>query len=165
MAVIDGFLHAWNKNRIYGANLIADLDDSQMTLQLAPDGMAAANHPAWVYSHLNVYFPVMEAIISNEPFEDPKGHQFGMGSKPLSDASVYATKEQLMADFDSGHERVAQLLQQVGDEVLDYKIKLPRWEKVMPTAAFALPYLMLNHENIHLGQISAWRRIQGLASV
>ena len=165
MAAIDGFLFAWNKNKVYGANLISDLDESQMTLQIAPDGKAAANHPAWVYSHLSVYFPVIEAIIKNEPFEDPKGHQFGMDSKPISDASVYATKEQLAADFSSSHDKIAQLLQQGGDEVLDNKIKLARWEPVMPTASLALAYLMLNHENIHLGQISAWRRIQGLASV
>ena len=165
MAAIDGFLFAWNKNRSYGANLISDLDESQMALQIAPDGKAAANHPAWVFSHLGLYIPVIEAIIKNESFEDPKGHQFGMESKPTSDASVYASKEQLAADFDAGHERVAQLLQEVGDVVLDYKIKLARWEPVMPTASLALPYLMLNHENIHLGQLSAWRRIQGLASV
>ena len=165
MAAIDGFLFAWNKNRAYGANLISDLDESQMTLQIAPDGKAAANHPAWVYSHLNLYIPVIEAIIKDEAFEDPKGHPFGMNSKPASDASVYASKEQLAEDFDAGHERVAKLLQEASDEVLDNKIKLPRWEPVMPTAAVALSYLMLNHENIHLGQISAWRRIQGLASV
>jgi len=165
MAAIDGFLFAWNKNRAYGANLISDLDESQMTLQIAPDGKAAANHPAWVYSHLNIYFDVIESIIKNEPFEDPKGHHFGMDSKPTSDASVYAPKEQLAADFDAGHERIAQLLQAAGDEVLDNKISLARWEPVMPTASLALPYLMLNHENVHLGQISAWRRIQGLASV
>ena len=165
MAAIDGFLFAWNKNRAYGASLISDLDESQMTRQIAPDGQAAANHPAWVYSHLSVYFPVIEAIIKNEPFEDPKGHQFGMNSKPTSDASVYASKDQLAADFDSSHGRIAKLLQEVGDDVLDNKIKLARWQPVMPTASLALPYLMLNHENVHLGQISAWRRIQGLASV
>ena len=165
MAAIDGFLFAWNKNRAYGANLISDLDDTQMTLQIAPDGKAAANHPAWVYSHLNVYIPIIEAIVKGQTFEDPKGHQFGMQSTPSSDASIYASKEQLAADFDAGHERVAQLLQQAGDDVLDTKIQLERWQPVMPTASVALAYLMLNHENIHLGQISAWRRIQGLASV
>ena len=165
MAAIDGFLFAWNKNRAYGASLIADLDESQMTLQIAPEGKAAANHPAWVLSHLNIYFPVMEAIIKDEIFDDPKGHKFGMDSKPSSDASIYESKEKLVADFDAGHVRVAELLQEVGDAVLDREIKLPRWAAVMPTAALALPYLMLNHENVHLGQISAWRRIQGLASV
>ena len=165
MSAIDGFLFVWDKNRSYGAELIADLDESQMTLQIAPDGKAAANHPAWVYSHLGVYHPIIEAIIKNEPFEDPKGHEFGMQSTPVSDASVYASKEQLAADFDAAHERIGQLLQAAGDEVLDNKILLERWVPVMPTASIALSYLMLRHENIHLGQISAWRRIQGLASV
>ena len=165
MAAIDGFLFAWNKNKAYGASLIADLDQSQMTQQVAPDGQAAANHPAWVYSHLGVYVPVIEAIIKNETFADPKEHKFGMQSKPSSDASLYASKEQLLADFESGHDRVAQLLQEAGDAVLDNKITLARWEPVMPTASLALPYLMLNHENVHLGQISAWRRVQGLPSV
>jgi len=165
MAAIDGFLFAWNKNKAYGASLIADLDQAQMTQQVAPDGQAAANHPAWVYSHLGVYVPVIEAIIKNETFADPKEHKFGMQSKPSSDASLYASKEQLLADFESGHDRVAQLLQEAGDAVLDNKITLARWEPVMPTASLALPYLMLNHENVHLGQISAWRRVQGLPSV
>ena len=165
MAAIDGFLFAWNKNKAYGASLIADLDQAQMTQQVAPDGQAAANHPAWVYSHLGVYVPVIEAIIKNETFADPKEHKFGMQSKPSSDASLYASKEQLLANFESGHDRVAQLLQEAGDAVLDNKITLARWEPVMPTASLALPYLMLNHENVHLGQISAWRRVQGLPSV
>ena len=90
MAAIDGFLFAWNKNKAYGASLIADLDQAQMTQQVAPDGQAAANHPAWVYSHLGVYVPVIEAIIKNETFADPKEHKFGMQSKPSSDASLYA---------------------------------------------------------------------------
>ena len=165
MAAIDGYLFAWNKNRAYGAKLISDLDDAQMTLQIAPDGKAAANHPAWIYSHLNLYFDVIEGVIKNEPYEDPKVHKFGMDSKPVSDPSVYASKEQLAADFDSGHERIAKLLEGVGDEVLDNKIALARWQPVMPTASIVLPYLMLNHENNHLGQLSAWRRIQGLPSV
>ena len=108
---------------------------------------------------------MIEAIIKNETFADPKEHKFGMQSKPSSDASLYASKEQLLADFEAGHDRVAQLLQEAGDAVLDNKITLARWESVMPTASLALPYLMLNHENVHLGQISAWRRVQGLPSV
>ena len=54
MAAIDGFLFAWNKNKVYGASLIADLDQAQMTQQVAPDGQAAANHPAWVLSLIHI---------------------------------------------------------------------------------------------------------------
>ena len=163
--VIEGYLFAWNKNLEYAPKLVADLSDEQMVAQPAPDHDAPANHPAWVLSHLNVYLPIMASIIKGEQFEDPKEHKFGMQSKPQASRDLYASSEELLQTFVAGHEQVAELLGNADDSVFATPIKLPRWEKVMPTASFALPYLMFNHENGHLGQVSAWRRIQGLPSV
>ena len=163
-AMIDGLLYAWSKNMDYGPKLVADLSEDQMVLQLASRG-APVNHPAWIFSHLNVYLPLIAGIIEQKEFEDPKTHQFGMQSKPESDASIYASKQELIDEFVAGHERVASLLKQSDDSVFEQVVPLPRWREMMPTAGYALPYLMLNHENSHLGQLSAWRRVQGLASV
>jgi hypothetical protein len=165
MSIIDGLTFAWNKNRDYAASLVADLDDQQMILQPAPEGKAEANHPAWVLSHLNAYVAVIKSIVQGVDFEDPKGHPFGMLSKPCGDASVYASKESLIAEFVNGHDEVSSLLKSHGEPVLANEIKLERWQEVMPSASIALPYLMLSHENSHLGQLSAWRRIQGMPSV
>lgn len=165
MSITDGILFAWNKNRDYAANLVADLDDQQMVLQPAPEGQAAANHPAWVLSHLNAYLPPIKSIIAGVEFEDPKGHEFGMLSKPSSDAGVYASKDALISEFVSQHDEIAALLKSHGDSVFENVVKLERWKPVMPVASIALPYLMLSHENCHLGQVSAWRRIQGMPSV
>jgi hypothetical protein len=162
---IQGLLFCWKKNLDYAPKLIADLSGEQMVAQPASDPDAPSNHPAWVLSHLNVYVPIVAAIIEGKEFEDPKGHQFGMQSKPSSDQSIYAPKAELLAEFVSGHERVVELLNAADDSVLEQQVKLPRWSTVMPTAGIALPYLMLNHENMHLGQVSAWRRIQGMPSV
>jgi hypothetical protein len=165
MSITDGILFAWNKNRDYAAKLVADLDDEQMVLQPAPEGKAASNHPAWVLSHLNAYLTPIKSIITDVEFEDPKGHAFGMHSKPCSDADVYASKEALIAEFVAQHDEIAALLKSHGDSVFQNKVKLERWQPVMPVASIALPYLMLSHENCHLGQVSAWRRIQGMPSV
>ena len=164
-AIIDGYLFAWNKNKDYAPKLVADLTQDQMCLQVAPEGQSPANHPAWVLSHLNVYLPIIASIIRDDSFEDPKHHPFGMLSKPESDPSIYASKDELLETFLVGHDEVAKLLSQADDSVFAQKVKLPRWSEVMPTAGMALPYLMFNHENGHLGQVSAWRRIQGLPSV
>ena len=153
------------KTLITGRNLVADLTEEQMTLQPAPSGEAPSNHPAWVLSHLNVYMPLLSLAIDGKPFEDPKEHEFGMQSKPLADASVYASKEKLIGDYVAFHEQVIGQLEAAGDSVFETAIQLPRWQPVMPTVGFCLPYLLCNHENMHLGQISAWRRIQGLPSV
>ena len=81
-SVIEGFLYSWKKNQDYAPKLIADLSEEQMVAQPATDPDAPANHPAWVFSHLNVYLPVICSIIRGEAFEDPKTHRFGMLSKP-----------------------------------------------------------------------------------
>ncbi len=163
--IIDGYLFAWKKNQDYGPKLVSDLSEAQMVAQPATDPTAPANHPAWVLSHLNVYVPIICSIIKGEAFDDPKPHKFGMQSKPVADRAEYASKQELLDAFVSGHEQVAQLLGNADDSVFSQPVLLPRWKDVMPTAGVALPYLMLNHENGHLGQVSAWRRIQGFPSV
>jgi uncharacterized damage-inducible protein DinB len=163
--IIDGLLFAWKKNQDYASRLVADLNDEQLVAQPAVDPEAPANHPAWVLSHLNAYVPIICSVIKGEEFEDPKIHRFGMHSKPAADASVYASKEELVDAFVKGHEQVAELLGNSDDSVFSTAVMLPRWREVMPTAGGALPYLMLNHENMHLGQVSAWRRVLGLPSV
>lgn len=162
---IKGLIYCWKKNLDYAAKLVADLEDSQMAIQPVSNLSIPANHPAWVLSHLNVYLPIIEALVRGEAFDDPKGHRFGMQSKPESDRSVYPSKANLLDEFIGGHERVIALLENADDAVLGQQVSLERWQPIMPVAGIALPYLMLNHENGHLGQVSAWRRIQGLSSV
>jgi len=164
-SLVNGLLFSWDKNLDYGQKLVADLSDEQMAVQPHPGAGPGVNHPAWVLSHLSAYHPVIVKVIKGEPFDDPKGHPFGMQSKPEADRSVYASKEELVAGFVSGHTAVAEALKASGDAALDQAITLERWAPVMPTSAIALPYLMLVHENTHFGQLSAWRRIQGLPSV
>lgn len=162
---IDGLLFGYRKNLDYGPKLVADLSDDQMTAQPSVNPELPSNHPAWVFSHLNAYLPVIESVIQGQPFDDPKDHPFGMLSRPEPDASIYAPKQELVDIFVSGHKDIIRLLENADESVLGQPVSLPRWQSVMPVAGIALPYLMLNHENGHLGQISAWRRIQGLPSV
>ncbi|MDB4533814.1 DinB family protein [Vicingaceae bacterium] len=164
-AAIDGLIFGWKKNLDYGPKLVADLSDEQMIFQPAGPDNPPANHPAWVFSHLNAYLPVIAGIIKSVEFEDPKNHRFGMLSRPENDLSVYDRKQDLVDQFVAGHDEVLQLLEKSSIDMLDQPVKLLRWEEIMPIAGIALPYLMLNHENGHLGQLSTWRRVQGMPSV
>lgn len=164
-STLDGYIFCARKNLDYGQRLVADLTQDQMTLQPAPEGHPASNHPAWVLSHLNVYLPLLLHALKGNSFDDPKEHEFGMQSKPLSDASVYASKASLIGDYVAHHEQIISALQSADDSIFETEIQLPRWKPIMPTVGVCLPYLLCNHENMHLGQLSAWRRIQGMASV
>lgn len=160
-----GLVQAWNRNSDYGQKLVADLSEIQMIAQ--PEWLAGPpmNHPAWILSHLNVYLPVIAAVIENREFDDPKGHEFGMHSAPQGTRGVYATRADLIGTFVEGHARVRDLLESATDAVFDNPVRLERWKPSFGSAAILLPYLMLNHENGHLGQLSAWRRAMGLSPV
>lgn len=158
---LEGLLFGWNKNLDYGRKLLADLSEQQVIAQPAP----GVNHPAWVLSHLNLYHPVLVAIARKQPFPDPREHTFGMKSKPETTRSAYPSKDALVQAWVSGHESVAAALREAGPGVLDWETPLERWRPTMPKVGILLPYLMLVHENTHLGQISMWRRVQGLPSV
>jgi hypothetical protein len=168
---LNGLLFAWKKNLDYAQKLVADLTEEQMVAQPVPGPQSGAasnapcNHPAWVFSHLNVYLPIIQSIIKGKTFDDPKEHPFGMLSKPESDRSIYEPKQELVDAFVIGHVIVIELLEKSDESVLGNPVRLPRWQPVMPFAGMALNYLMLNHENGHLGQVSAWRRILGMPSV
>jgi hypothetical protein len=107
----------------------------------------------------------MGAIIAGESFPDPKDGPFGMGSAPGSPAIPYEDIKVLTEAYSNGARKVISLLEKSDAGVLQNKVTLARWQDRMPVAGLALPYLMLVHENQHMGQISAWRRALALPSV
>lgn len=163
--IFEAIALGWKNNLDYGQRLVSDLSEEQMILQPAPEGKAPANHPAWVLAHLNTYVPIVQALVQGEGFADPKDAPFGMQSKPETELNVYPAKADLLNDFVAGHERVADLLKSADASILEQAVTLDRWKNRMPTVASALVYLGMCHENLHLGQLSAWRRIQGMPSV
>jgi hypothetical protein len=164
-AIIDGLLMSWNKNLDYGTRLVADLSDEQMIAQPNVPTGVIVNHPAWVFSHLNIYIPIIAAMVEGRAFDDPREHPFGMTSRPQLDQSLYASKVELLRDFTEGHQRVHAAMKNADESLFERDTPLERWRATMPKLGFVLPYLMLLHENQHLGQVSAWRRAQGLPSV
>ncbi len=165
--IIEGLIYAWRKNLDYGQRLVADLSEPQMVAQpgTAPADGSVINHPAWVLSHLNLYHSVMAALIRGQTFPDPREHPFGMKSKPVASRNAYPAKPELVDAWVKGHEAVEAALRERGEPALQVDVSLERWRALMPKVGNALPYLMLVHENTHLGQISMWRRVQGMPSV
>ncbi len=163
--LIEGLVFCYRKNLDYGQKLVADLSQDQMCRPPVAGLEVPANHPAWVFSHLNVYLPIIESLILGETFPDPIDHPFGMKSKPEDDPSIYPAKEALLATFVGKHERILELLSQADDSLFAQPVTLTRWQPNMPVLGIALPYLMILHECTHLGQVSAWRRVHGLPMV
>jgi hypothetical protein len=158
-------LHSWNVNLDYGLRLVDDLSGQLMVHQPSP-GM---NHPAWVLCHLCHYHPAIQALAAGEPCPDPAQHldapRFDEGSMPAPDPTQYPDKAELVGRFRQGHGEIAVAVERMNIERLNEPVSLERWRPLFGTTGVALAYLMLTHESGHLGQVSAWRRAQGLPRV
>lgn len=158
---VETLLIGWEKNADYAQRLVADLNEAQMVAQPAP----GTNHPAWTFSHLQAYHPTLEALLRGEPCDDPQTHRFGMKSIPETHRTVYPMKDDLMQSFLDGHEAVALALREADETALALPMPVERWKASFPSVSSCLGYLMLGHESVHLGQVSAWRRVLGLPPV
>lgn len=156
-------VYAWDNGLRYALALLDDLTDEQLLLR--PGGNM--NHPAWILGHLSLYYPIVPALLCGESFPDPADEDlFGFrGRGPQDDPTLYGSKDSQIDRLTSGHEQVAQALLTANESDFQRAPSLARWSAMYPTVAFMLPDLLLLHENIHLGQLSIWRRGAGLPAV
>ena len=156
-------LHRYEAAGDYARQLVADLSSEEMVSQPVPG--VVMNHPAWVFSHLSVYPPVVSAILRGQRFEDPANARFGKNSKPEPKSDVYEPKDELMGRYFAGRNAAAIALRECDAETLGAEPPLERWKGRFLTVADLLMHLMLEHEAQHMGQVSAWRRAGGRPSV
>lgn len=162
-------LITWRRNRAYALRLVSDLAPEQFVAQ--PAGLPPhiiMNHPAWILAHLSVYAPNCTAMLRRTPFADPIDHPFGQRSKVSPDAATYPAVADLVEVYSRTHDEAEAALVQTGESdaaVFALANPLERWRVTQPTIGDMLVTLMVKHESGHLGQLSAWRRAMGLASV
>ena len=150
-------------NTKYALALVGGVDEVQMIAQ--PVAGVTMNHPAWVLSHLNVYAPIATAALRRDAFEDPAGHRYGRKSRVVNDAGEYMGKDALVAEYERIHRETLAALASADDGVFSEATPLARWREANPTIGALMVMLLVKHESIHLGQLSAWRRAMGLPPV
>ena len=155
-------LHTWNLNLGYARRLVADISDEQMAFQPA----AHMNHAAWVLGHLACTSDMLAAMIGVKPVCPPVWTSlFDWNSEPSSDASRYPTKAVLLKALENAHSGVAVALPSVPEARWSEPTPIEEVRGFLPTLGDSFVFVMAAHENMHLGQLSAWRRVQGMGRV
>jgi hypothetical protein len=146
----------------YCRKLVQDIPEEQLAVQPAP-GM---NHPAWVLGHLAVVGDSGLRMLG-QPAQCPREWRalFGMGSQPGTDRAAYPTCEALLGRVESIYGALRRALQAAPRAVVEAPHSAPFFKDELPLVADLIAHIMTTHFASHLGQISAWRRTQGLAGV
>ena len=153
-------LNAWVVD--FARKLAAGIDDDKMTYQPAP-GM---NTPQWVFGHLAVCTDYGLELLG-EPTACPKAwHEaYGIGSEPSVPPSPQPTKAELVEAIASGHARLNAAMAKATPDQLATANPFDFLAKALPTVGDLLAQLTTAHPAMHLGQLSAWRRLNGLPGV
>jgi hypothetical protein len=158
----DPLLHAWNLNLGYAKRLVADIPDDKMALQPAPE----MNHATWVLGHLACTADMLGAMIGVKPVCPPEWTAlFDWNSSPSSDASKYPSKATLLKALEDAHTQVAAALPTIPESRWSDTTPIEAVRGFLPTLGDCFVFVMAAHENMHLGQLSAWRRVQGMGRV
>ena len=155
-------LHAWNLNLGYAKRLVADIPDDMMAVQPAPD----MNHAAWVLGHLACTADMLGAMIGLKPVCPPAWPApFAWHSIPPSDGSAYPSNATLLKALEDAHAGVAAALPSIPEARWSETTPIEAVRGFLPTLGDCFVFVMAAHENMHLGQLSAWRRVQGMGRV
>ena len=142
-------------------SLVEDLRDEQMCLQTS----AKENHPAWILGHLllgDIYLlSMLKARELSADFMELLG-KYGPVSNPNSIGENYDSKQFLVERLtETGFLRTGALRRM---RTLDQPTPDETLVRTQPTIGHHLQILVF-HEGHHCGQISAWRKAQGLSAV
>jgi uncharacterized damage-inducible protein DinB len=165
MPMLESYLMVLSHARNQTLKLVADLTDEQLVVQPAPK----MNHAAWVLGHLLLVDHSFLATITGQPVPDwiDEGFRaiYGGKSEPVADTRTYQPKRFYVEKLAAVRERIVARLKQMKPADFQQPHPDPARRERMPTVGHAVMFYGTWHEAYHSGQLSAWRRVQGLPPV
>jgi hypothetical protein len=136
----------------------------------APGGQPiVSNHPAFALGHLCLYPAKVLQLLGQDAaaVEPPAGYEalFSKDARCQDDVegTLYPAGEDILACFNSGYQSAMDAVRQASDEQLlaPNPMDTPM-KQLCPTLGSLLNFYLSGHVTLHLGQVSAWRRMEGL---
>jgi hypothetical protein len=154
----------------YGERLLAGVTAENFG-RLANTGRSPirSNHPAFIYGHLSLYAPQIIAHLGDDVPNLRTPDRFeSLFSKDATcrddlDRKIYPAKDEVTKFFFDSYRAAAEMLRSVDDRVLQQPNPSGgRMTELFPMVGSMLNYYAGGHFMMHLGQMSAWRRMIGL---
>ena len=90
---------------------------------------------------------------------------FSTGSVPSPERALYPAKAELLNAFEAAHGALASTAAALDPAAAAQSNPVEGLRPRFPTVADVVAYVLTTHEAVHLGQLSAWRRVMGLKGV
>ena len=154
----------------YGNRLLKDVPTERFARFSAPGSTTIqANHPAFILGHLSLYpMKTLELLGQDTSAVVPPDNYEELFSKTATcqddpEGSIYPASDELIAVFNKCYEAGIAGLREATDDKLaeENPIDTPM-KQMCPTLGGLLTFYMTSHVLTHLGQLSTWRRMEGM---
>jgi len=154
-----------------GELLCKDIPGDRFARLAVADGEPIiSNHPGFVIGHMSMYPAYcVEAITGNTgsaAYPDSYEELFVKGAECRDDNKglIYPNKDDLLTVFAATHKAAAEAIADMDDARLTAPNPIERLVERFPTLGSILVFFMQGHAMMHLGQLSAWRRMERMGS-
>ena len=154
----------------YAERLLKNVPVERFARFAAPGGVAvASNHPAFVYGHLSLYAPKVLRQIGHPapPVPDHFEIRFSKDATCVDDVDgdLYPSRDEIVEFFLEGHRMVIGGLRNTPDDLFQQPNPAAgRMRELFPTIGSVQAFYCGGHMMMHLGQMSGWRRMEGLGA-
>jgi len=128
-----------------------------------------SNHPAFVLGHLALYPQrIMQHLhLPAGSAEYPAGYEAlfrnGVECQDDPNGTIYPPMKELSERFFASYRAAIEAVKAAPDGVFDEPNPVEgRLRDLFPTVGMAINFYLVGHVQVHLGQVSAWRRAMGL---
>lgn len=152
----------------YAERLLKDISPQQFARFAAPGGKTVeSNHPAFTVGHLSLYGPRILTQLGRTPTALPEGFEakFSKDAHCTDDVSGenYPPMETITNAFFEGYQAAMIALRETPDAALQQANPIEgRMADLFPSLGSLHNFYAGGHLMMHLGQVSAWRRMSGL---
>lgn len=161
-----------NLTLMYSEMMLKDVGPDTFARLAAPGGkVVQSNHPCWVFGHCGNYFQRIMDLLGKPRgiTENPKGFEelFKAGTTCQDDpaGTIYPAMKVVTDHYFNGFRAALAALQEADDAVLEQPNPGEgRMKEMFPLKGGLIAFLVAAHPMSHMGQVSAWRRMNGLGS-
>ena len=131
--------------------------------------MKDLSSPAFYIGHLSIYCDRICTLLGRADLVTPMPYApdvYKGGAVCLEQPGLYADKDLLVNTFLERQRRAIEAFACADDKAFAAEHPAEgRFKEMFPTVGSVTAFLLTDHTSIHLGQISAWRRVIGLGPV
>lgn len=130
-----------------------------------------ANHATFVFGHLGLYPARVFTMLGFDgsaiapPAAWTELFKAGVPCQDDPSGTIYPKWDEVVAQYRRGYETVIPKLVTLDDSVFAAEHPDPKVRERFRTLGIAINFLLNNHQMVHLGQVSTWRRCFGLPGV